>query len=83
MVVCVSLVYKVEALGASLARCVWSDLDVKAELLKAFEEGLLVAGHKRFHVRVDGRAHLSRLFLDLQLNAEETNTHTHTQEVRI
>lgn len=30
-----------------------SHLDVEAELLQAFEEGLLVAGHKGLHVRVN------------------------------
>lgn len=46
-----------------------SHLYVKAELLQALEEGLLVAGHEGLHVGVDGGARLSRLLLDLQLNA--------------
>lgn len=45
-------------------------LDVETELLQAFEEGFFVARHKCLHVRVDAEAHLRRLLLDLQLNAE-------------
>ena len=45
-------------------------LNVETELLQAFEEGFFVARHKRLHVRVDAEAHLRRLFLHLQLDAE-------------
>lgn len=51
-----------------------SHLDVEAELLQPFEEGLLVAGHEGLHVRVDVRSHLRRLLLGLQLNTERRTT---------
>lgn len=44
-------------------------LNVEAELLKAFEQGFFIAGHKGLQVRVDGSTHLCRLLLNLQLNA--------------
>lgn len=46
-------------------------LDVKAELLEAFEERFLVAGNKCLHVGVDARTDLQRLLLYLQLDTEE------------
>lgn len=54
-------------------------LNVEAEFLKAFEQSFFIAGHKGLQVRVDGRTHLCRLLLNLQL---DTEIHTHTNRGR-